>query len=194
MSEITKEIAEAASAAGWTPPQRLAEVVKARNDAVEQANTAKAEAAASKAAADAQAVRLTEWDGKSRAWDEERGIFRAGVTDAEAIEVARFLHGKLPEADRKPLPEVVAGWVKLPDTAPPAFRAYLGKPEAAQVAAPGAPAPRSASTMPASGAADVAAGVGEISREEIAAARAELARGNPAPYAALRPRLIAGLK
>ncbi len=197
-TELSKEQQEAASAAGWSPPSRLAEVVKERNTATERATNAIAEATAAKAAADLRATELKAWEGKAEAWEEERGIFRSGISDPEAVTVARAIHGALPAEGRPTLPAWLTGIVADPSKAPRALAPYLpsvGKagtvaPEPSKAAAPG---PRPAGTQPLAGAADAAAGHSEITLEQLQAARAELARGNPAPYQALRGRVVPGL-
>lgn len=59
---------------------------------------------------------------------EESEIFRVGLTDPEAITVARALHGALPEADRPPLPAWLASLRDSPANAPRALAPYFAAP------------------------------------------------------------------
>ena len=69
---------------------------------------------------------ITDLEGQVAGHQEERALWGVGITDPEAQDVARYLYGRVPEADR---PEGgVAGWVSgfkdAPDTAPVALRGY----------------------------------------------------------------------
>lgn len=59
-------------------------------------------------------------------WAEERAVYQAGVTDPEAISVARHLHSQIPEKGRPAFAEWVGAHAKAPDTAPKALRGYFG--------------------------------------------------------------------
>jgi hypothetical protein len=56
---------------------------------------------------------------------------RAGLTDPEAVDVARLLHGRLPVEGRPKLVDWVAGHGAKPEEAPLALRGYLGRAPAA---------------------------------------------------------------
>lgn len=64
-------------------------------------------------------------------WVEERAVYQAGITDPEAIGVARHLHGQLPEKDRPAFPDWIAAQKKDPSKAPKALAAYFGEAAAA---------------------------------------------------------------
>ena len=123
----------------------------------------------------ASAARAAELEAKLAAtetrWQEEAGLMRAGLLDDDAREVARLLWGRQPEADRKPLAELVAAWKASPDDAPLALRGYLAPPAAAQ--------PTPAGTRPTHGAQPATPGA-KPTAEEYKAANAAFAR-HPTP-------------
>ena len=71
------------------------------------------------------------WDSERQAWDAERAVYQIGITDPEAIEVARTLHSRLPEKDRPPLPDWLRSVKEDPSKAPKALTPYLTQPAAA---------------------------------------------------------------
>lgn len=98
----------------------------------EQAAAAQAEAVKrgeherviAKLTAEAEAVKAT---AARQAEDLALVGIHAGLTSAEAREVARTLYGLVPESKRAAtLAEQVKAWAKKPDEAPVALRGYLG--------------------------------------------------------------------
>ena len=157
------------------PYERFAEVVGERNTFKARAD----EADAHKAALD------TERAGRAAdkaAWEDERSLMQRGLVDPEAIEVARYLHGRLPAEGRPKLAEWVATFAADPARAPVALRGYLGQP--GKVAAP--PAGSSNVQPPPPAGADVTA-------DQVRAARQHGERtGDWSQYRALRPALGLG--
>jgi hypothetical protein len=118
------------------PYHRFQEVVSERNTMRDRIKTLEKEAqgALEKAAtADTLASQLKELQAERKkeqgAWEEERGLLRAGFTDPDAIDVARVLHGKLPEKDRPSLGDWLEGHRKAPDKAPKALTPWLAAQE-----------------------------------------------------------------
>ena len=72
-------------------------------------------------------------------YESERGLWRAGLTDPEGIEIARLLHGRLPAEGRPTLSDWLAGFASDASTAPRALAGYLPG-SSASAAAPAAPA------------------------------------------------------
>lgn len=66
------------------------------------------------------------------AWNEERAVFGLGITDPEAVSVARHLHSQLPEAGRPSLPDWLKGLQAAPATAPKSLQGWLPAPQAGQ--------------------------------------------------------------
>lgn len=94
---------------------------------------------------------------------EERALASEGITDPEVIEAARWAYGRLPDADRKPFPEVVKAWKEKPSEAPKILQPHLAPPAPAQPPQrPGLP-PSSKGT-----AASPAAPVGQLDARAIA--------------------------
>lgn len=112
------------------------------------------------------------------AWDSERAVYQLGITDPEAIEVARHLHGRLPEQGRPPLAEWLRAAKDDPSTAPRALSPYLTS--AAPPAAPSAPQPAPSPAVSATGqrpaAVAPAAGQGALDAVQIRQLREECAR------------------
>lgn len=81
-------------------------------------------------------------------YESERGIWRAGLTDPEGIEIARLLYSRLPQESRPTMSDWLSGFAADVSTAPRALAAYFSPP----APAPGLPpAPQSSlSTAPAS--------------------------------------------
>lgn len=77
-------------------------------------------------------------------WDEERGIYQSGLTDPEAIDVAKHLYSKMPEAGRPALGEWVKGFTADPTKAPRALSPYLAKPADAEPKPAAYPEPKAA--------------------------------------------------
>lgn len=108
---------------GWVPQNRFSEVIKERNDALARA----AEADAWKSKHD----QLTKDLATARtSWEEEKSFLSSGITDAEAIDVARLFYGRL---EAKPEGGIGAWLADLradPTKAPKALAAYLPAVEA----------------------------------------------------------------
>lgn len=135
------------------PSARLREETSAKRAAMARAAELEAELAVlgkRASTADTLAKQLEEERAKytsaASSWEAERAVYQLGITDPEAIEVARHLHGRLPEQNRPPL----ADWLKAakedPGKAPKALVPYLAQPAAP--AAPAAPAPASPAPSP----------------------------------------------
>jgi hypothetical protein len=108
------------------------------------------QAAAKAAATETQLAALqSRYETERASWDTERAVFAVGITDPEAIDLARHLHGRLPEAGRPPLADWLKAAKAAPDTAPLGLRPYLQPAAAAQPAANTTPA---AKQQPAAGA------------------------------------------
>lgn len=112
-------------------------------------------------AAEAQAWR-TKHDQLTAQYTEERALAAEGITDPEVIEAARWAYGRLPEAERKPFPEVVKAWKEKPTEAPKILQPHLAPPPPAAPQRPGLP-PSSKGT-----AASPAAPVGQLDARAIA--------------------------
>lgn len=89
---------------------------------------------------ESHAAAAAEWALKEQAWNEERGIYKSGITDPDAIDVARLLHGKLDADTRPSLTEWLGGFSEDPTQAPKALRPYLAAPEPVAEAEPEKPA------------------------------------------------------
>lgn len=116
------------------------------------------------------------------AFEEERSLFQAGITDPEAISIARHVHSISPDASKTPF----AAWLKnakeKPEEAPRALRPYLtpeapvAAPEAAPAAPPASPGtgakatPKATPAVPSTGA---PATSGIWSAEQVRALREE---------------------
>lgn len=102
------------------------------------------EATEAKAALEARVRELEQQMQAERAtWAETESIYKAGLTDPQAIAVARLLHSQLPEADRPKLPDWIASMKADPSKAPPALAWAFAAPAPPQptAAAPEAGAP-----------------------------------------------------
>lgn len=123
--------------------KRFSEVIGDRNAAREQATAAAAELEVAKGERAKYAEEVKAWSGKAAAWDEERGIMRAGWTDPEAIDALRYSHARLPDEGRPTLAEFAASVKAAPDKAPKILQAFVTMPAAAKAAAdPAPPAPK----------------------------------------------------
>lgn len=112
------------------------------------------------------------------AWDSERAVYQLGITDPEAIEVARHLHGRLPEQGRPPLAEWLRAAKDDPSTAPRALSPYLTStsPPVAPSAPQPAPSPAVSATGQRPAAVAPAAGQGALDAVQIRQLREECAR------------------
>lgn len=114
------------------PMDRFQKVVQERNDLRSKIAELEGQVQANAeklATTDTLAKRLkdveTEFASARGQWNEERSIFALGITDPDAIDVARVFHRKLPEENRPPLPDWLGGLVKDPSKAPTAMRGIL---------------------------------------------------------------------
>lgn len=125
------------------PSHRLRSVTKVKNQAQQQVGdlqgqvttleqqvvtlTKRAETADTLAqqVKDLQAAHVIDQAG----WAEERGIYHSGITDPEAIGVARLFHGQLPEADRPVLGDWLKGFADDASKAPKGLQPYLPGPD-----------------------------------------------------------------
>lgn len=126
-------------------------------------------------------------------WETERAVWQAGITDPEAISVAKHLWSSQDEKARKPFPETLKTWKDKPEEAPRAFRAYLEPAQAPAAPEKGkqAPAPRATGVAPSTGA---PAASGQWTVEQIASLREEGQRtGNWDAYKKARSSILAGL-
>lgn len=156
------------------PYERFAEVVGERNTYKAKADEADAHKAALEAERAGRAA-------DRAAWEDERALMQLGLVDPEAIEVARYIHSRLPADGRPKIAEWVGGFAADPSKAPVALRGYLGQ-----------PAPQAKGAQPA-GSANVQptppAGAA-VTAEQIQAARQHGERtGDWSQYRALRPAL-----
>lgn len=147
---------------------RFQHVVSERNTLRDELKTIKAQAqtAAERAAtADTLATQLeaarAELATKSNAWNEERGLYKVGLVEADDIDLARLYHAKTPVEGRKPLADWFAEVKANPSAAPRPLQAILGPPVAAPAPAPATPAPGTAGTAQA---AQTAPGVPQTSK------------------------------
>lgn len=110
------------------------------------------------------------------AWEQERAVYQLGVTDPEAIEVARHLHARLPEAGRPPLAEWLRSVRETPASAPRALQPYFlptpspspSAPTPSASSGPPATAQRPAATAPAAGQGRLdAAQIREMTQEAV---------------------------
>lgn len=117
------------------PSARLREETSAKRAAMARAAELEAELAVlSKRAstADTLAKQLeeerTRYSTASSSWEAERAVYQLGITDPEAIEVARHLHGRLPEQGRPALADWLRSAKEDPSKAPRALVPYLAQP------------------------------------------------------------------
>lgn len=118
------------------PESRLRQETRLKRQALERVQQLEAEleAAAKKAATADTLARQIEDQGKAHAaalaeWETERAVWRVGLTDPDGIEVARLLHGKLPEKDRPSIGDWLGSLRDDPSKAPRALAAYLAPAE-----------------------------------------------------------------
>jgi hypothetical protein len=136
------------------------------------------------------------WTAKEAAWLDERAMFANGITDPEAIDVARTMYNRLPVENRPPFPDQMKAWRDAPDGAPKALRAYFPD-VASATAGGGAKAETKAETKAkaASGAAPAgtpATGGNKYTPEQInAAVMRGQQTGDWSEYNAIRPHLLA---
>ena len=133
------------------PSARLREETSAKRAAMARAAELESELAVlTKRAGTAEtlAKQLEEAQAKhaaaSSSWEAERAVYQLGITDPEAIEVARHLHGRLPESNRPPLADWLRAAKDDPSIAPKALTPYLVAPPAPP--APAAPPPPAAAS------------------------------------------------
>ena len=126
------------------------------------------------------------YEGDRTAWQTERAAWSAGITDDEGVDVARTLYNRLPKTDRPAFGDWLTSLKSDPSKAPRSLQPYLGAPPSVE--------PAQGRGLPRSNAGTVAQPTGPafdsgVSLDALRAARAELAKGNEAPYRALRPAL-----
>lgn len=192
---------------GPIPASRFREEVKLKRAAQERVaeleqQIAKVEQRA--ATADLLGKQLDEMRGQftsaTAAWETERAVYQLGIIDGEAIEVARHLHQRLPEANRPALPDWLRAVKDDPSKAPKALQPYLAQPSAAPAQSTAAPVPppqvtaaathaqRPAPTAP-------AAGSGAMDAAQIRALREECARtGDWSKWREAQPAIRASLR
>lgn len=118
--------------AGMVPSARLREETAAKREALARVGELEAQVKdLEKRGATVETLTSQVNDLKSQierdrsTWAEERAVYQAGITDPEAIDVARHLHARLPEKDRP----AFADWLKSakedPTKAPKALSAYF---------------------------------------------------------------------
>ena len=122
-------------------------------------------------------------DTERAAWSEERAFMQAGLTNAEGVEVARFLYSKI--EGEKP---AIGDWLKSP---PPAVAGYMTKTETAETA-PAAPSVdankgTTATNTPTTGQALSAEAIGELKREAVKT-------GDWSNYRSARENLLASIR
>jgi hypothetical protein len=86
-----------------------------------EATTLAAQLAAAQAA---QAEAAAAWQAKATAWESERAILAAGITDPEAVEVVTALYARVPAPEGGAKPSLAA-WLAARDALPRGVRAYL---------------------------------------------------------------------
>lgn len=94
------------------------------------------------------------------------GLARAGILDDDGAEVAMLLHSRIPEAERKPIGEWVAGFREKPESVPKPLAPYFAS-------APEKPAPTEQRRVGPPGPAANTAGSSTISGEQVKAAFAK---------------------
>ncbi len=120
------------------PSSRLREETQAKREALDRVQSLERELATERARAnDAVKNAGTALERERAAWAEERAVFQAGVTDPEAIGVARHLYNQLPEAGRSPFPEWLKGMKADPTKAPKALSPWFSAPAGGAGGAPG---------------------------------------------------------
>lgn len=160
------------------PSARLREESAAKRAALQRASELEAQVAelSRKAATvDTLAAQVAELQaqhtGAVSAWESERAVYRVGITDPEAVEIAKMLHGKLPEENRPPLADWLSAAKSDPSKAPKALQPYLAAQPAASSSPPSPPAAsappgRQAATPPASGGTQMSADQVRALREQ----------------------------
>lgn len=121
-----------AGAGGQVPSARLREETAAKRKALARVSELESMLEDSEkrgATADTLAQQVAELKAASKkdreSWDTERAVYSMGITDPEAIDLAKYFHGKLPEAGRPPLPDYLKGLKEDVSKAPKALAAYL---------------------------------------------------------------------
>ncbi len=69
----------------------------------------------------------SEFDIARAHWDTETSLMSNGLMDSESRDLARFLHGRLPEENKPDLSTWVSAWKSDPDLTPLAMRPYLNQ-------------------------------------------------------------------
>lgn len=133
-------------------------------------------------------------------WETERSVYQLGIVDGEAIEVARHLHGRLPEQGRPTLADWLREAKADPAKAPKALQPYLAAPAAPAPAptaqqAPAAPmATATAQAAQRPGTTAPAAGQGRMDAAQIRQLREECARtGDWSRWREAQPAIRASL-
>lgn len=147
---------------GPVPYHRFVEVLRERDDfRAKYEGASSADRALTEARAEAERIRA-ELNAERNGRLEDRAFYGAGLTDADAQDVARLLYGKLAEKPDGGLSAWLKGITEAPDAAPVPLRPYIAKP-----AMPPAPAPKDGGTP--SG--PQRATVGDVTAEALRSAR-----------------------
>jgi hypothetical protein len=115
------------------PYDRFQKVVQERNEWKSKASTFERDAQANAeraATSDTLAKQLEDLKGEFKsarsAWDLERGMMGAGLTDQEGRDVAQMHYGRLAEKDRPTMTDWLEGLRKDPTKAPRSLQPFLG--------------------------------------------------------------------
>jgi len=126
------EAGEGADKAEMVPSGRLREETKAKRAAlarVGELEAAVVELERRGATVETLTTRIGELEGRLKTeqaeWASERAVYQSGITDPEAIDVARHLHQRLPEKDRPELAAWLGAMREDPTKAPKALAAYF---------------------------------------------------------------------
>jgi hypothetical protein len=92
---------------------------------------------------DAMESQVASFDSERQSWAQERGLMSLGLLDAEARDVARLLHSRLPEDGRPPLVDWAATVMDGRTDMPRALQAYIRP-----ASTPSTPSTPSAATPP----------------------------------------------
>lgn len=210
------------NAPATVPSSRLREETAAKREALDRVNALEGELSRERTKSkgtDALAAQVTSLttevttlkstlEKERAAWNEERAVYAAGITDPEAVDVARHLHSKLPEKDRPAFPDWLKAQAADPAKAHKALAGFLtpasappsgsGTPSGGPPSLPGAP-PAQPRTMAANRPSPPATGApagGDLSLDQAKARISELATlagrsGDWKQYDAERPALLA---